>query len=405
VLFSVVWSIGAALEEKSRKRFNGFLSKLIIGEFEIHISEGIQNDLKYEFVSRQIEARIPDKQSLFELCFDGETQNWLNWSKTIEKYVPPKDAEFHNIFVPTNDSIRNNYFLHLCIRNGYHMLVCGPTGTGKTMNIVTQLNQHFFNPEYTNLCTSFSGQTVANQVQRQVEAKVCTRRRKGYFGPEEGKRCIVIFIDDLNMPAKEVYGAQPPIELLRQWMDNGGWYDLDTKDWKFLQDIVFVTAMLPPTGGRNAVTMRYLRHFNLLYVEPFEEESLKLIFTNILEWYIQGQKDSPSRDILQLVPVYVSSTIELYNTVQISKELLPTPAKSHYIYNLRDISKVFQGIAKSSYKSYKDSNDFTKLWAHECMRVFQDRLINDTDQEIFLKMLKDIVSQRFKRNWDELVPV
>lgn len=44
----------------------------------------------------------------------------------------------------------------------------------------------------------------------------------GVYGPPMGQTAI-IFVDDLNMPEVETYGAQPPLELLRQMIDNGGW--------------------------------------------------------------------------------------------------------------------------------------------------------------------------------------
>jgi dynein heavy chain len=127
---------------------------------------------------------------------------WQNWSQTQPPFVIPKGNAYNELIIPTNDSIRNNYFLHLNIKNHMHVLFVGPTGTGKSINVTKELGTNYYNETYTFLTTAFSGQTMANQVQRLIDSKVCTRRRKSYFWPEGGKNEIVIFIDDLNMPQK-----------------------------------------------------------------------------------------------------------------------------------------------------------------------------------------------------------
>ena len=83
----------------------------------------------------------------------------------------------------------------------------------------------------------------------------------------------------------------------------------------------------------------------------------------------------------------------MYNGVE--DKLKPIPAKSHYTFNLRDMSKIFQGVCSASSKLVLTQLDLIKLWVHENQRVFGDRMINDQDKELLLDLLMNEAERKF----------
>jgi len=386
-----IWSFACITDEDGRVVMDGLVRELMRGEAVKDKYKLICNEELPRPVSK---LQLPDANSIFDFYFD-KSGRWELWTRKIGGFEIPKDAQMHSIIVPTTDTIRQSSLLHTLIGAELHVLFAGPTGTGKTVVIQQELLQNFDREHFSCISFAFSAQTTANQTQDIIDGKL-DKRRKGTFGPPLGKRCL-IFVDDMNMPAKEVFGAQPPIELLRQWMDTHGWYDRKSKEFRTLVDLSFLGAIGPPGGGRPSLTPRYQRHFNLIYVLPFAAESLQRIFTSVMQWFL-GKFSST---ISGLAPAVVKGSIEVYEAI--SAEMRPTPTKSHYTFNLRDLSKVHQGIALCSKNSLPGADDLTKCWAHECQRVFQDRLVSIKDREWFQDTLERVLEKHFKKKWKSLV--
>jgi hypothetical protein len=107
---------------------------------------------------------------------------------------------------------------------------------------------------------------------------------------------------------------------------------------KHIKDMQLLGAMAPPGGGRNPFSQRISACFSTVNVTQPNDAQLRRIFTTLLSTKL-GEFDD---DVRPLSEPIVAATVEVYRTV--SRELLPTPSKSHYLFNTRDLAKIVLGV-------------------------------------------------------------
>ena len=96
--------------------------------------------------------------------------------------------------------------------------------------------------------------------------------------------------------------------------------------------------------------------------------------------------------------MFREAIFEIYDFVRSSFKRSPkTPC---YIWSLRDVSKVFQGLTLALDNKGFNASDLQKLFAHELQRVFEDKLQLPLHRQVFRAALRDSM-QHFRRRLEE----
>jgi dynein heavy chain len=209
-------------------------------------------------------------------------------------------------------------------------------------------------------------------------------------------RAHQVFVDDLNMPRVDTYGTQQPIALLKLLVDKGFLYDRG-KDLtiKHVKDLTFVAAMVP---GRNDVDPRFVRLFNAFSITFPPDESISMIYRTILSNFFSEGAFANGIDS-NFASQITSSAMQVFNAIV--EAMPPTPAKFHYIFNLRDLSRITEGVMLATPDKFTTPGQIVRLLRHELLRIFYDRLVGDTDKEFVTGKIEEVLKSSFSGEADE----
>jgi dynein heavy chain 1 len=206
---------------------------------------------------------------------------------------------------------------------------------------------------------------------------------------------LVVFCDEINLPEKDLYGTQRVVMFMRQLVEQRGFWRHDNV-WVNINRIQFVGACNPPNdAGRVEMPSRFLRHAPLLLVDFPATDSLLQIYrafnAGMLRLFpnLRGECD-----------LMTKAMVEFYTACQtrFTPDMQP-----QYFFSPRELSRWVRGIYETiSAMETLSREELLRIWAHEGLRLFCDRLVDEEERE-WCDAKIDQVAKEWLPNADHIV--
>ncbi|XP_064623935.1 cytoplasmic dynein 1 heavy chain 1-like isoform X3 [Lineus longissimus] len=351
LVYALLWSMSGDAKLKIRKEFGDFI-------------RGITT------------VPLPPQPQLsiidFEVAITGE---WVAW----QGKVPQIEVETHkvaapDVVVPTLDTVRHEALLYTWLAEHKPLVLCGPPGSGKTMTLFSALRAL---PDMEVVGLNFSSATTPELMLKTFD-HYCEYKKTPngvVLSPIQLNKWLVVFCDEINLPEQDKYETQRVISFLRQIVEHGGFYRTSDQAWVKFERVQFVGACNPPTDpGRKPLSHRFLRHVPVVYVDYPGKQSLTQIYGTF------------NRAMLRLIPSLrsyaeplTSAMVEFYS---MSQERFTQDMQPHYIYSPREMTRWVRGICEALRPLESlPVEGLVRIWAHEALRLFQDRLVEDEERK------------------------
>ncbi|EDQ85850.1 uncharacterized protein MONBRDRAFT_11532 [Monosiga brevicollis MX1] len=346
LIFSLLWALVGDSRGTVRNDFSAWLREH--GADFVEMPGGAENVMDFD-------VKLPNG-------------DWSPWQNQVPRIDIKGKVSGTDVVVPTLDTVRHTDVLYTWLSDHLPIVLCGPPGSGKTMTLFSALRAL---PHFDVAGLNFSSSTTPDLILKTFE-QYCDYRRTPNgvtLAPSQLNKWLVVFMDECNLPAPDDYATVRVVTFVRQLVEQGGFWRTEDHTWVRLQRIQFVGACNPPTDpGRVPMDSRLLRHVPVVYVDYPGPESLRQIYGTFNRAMLDLQP--------HLKPHADSLTNAMVEFFTMTSQRFTADMQPHYIYSPREMTRWVKGIAEAIEPlDTIDLDGLVRLWAHEALRLFQDRLV------------------------------